>query len=140
MPEEPTRTLPAPDVLRSMLQGVRVEYGSLVSFRDEPAFEMVMRLNQRHKGKLVAAVLTKTEVASDKRDDWVTSSSAEARMIFVPELYEALLDEEMQKWLDPFRSRNEGRKERRRGDTDSSDDGGDAAEDYYETNFDHYDP
>ncbi|ORC92583.1 uncharacterized protein TM35_000033360 [Trypanosoma theileri] len=122
------------DVLSSQLKGVRAEPGALVSFRDSPAFEMVMRLNQRHKGKLVAAVLTNNESCDgsknpsdaqvSKKEDKsaVTQSSnnsgsgsaEEPRLIFVPEAYEFFLDNEMQKWLDPFHGRGETQKQKKR--------------------------
>ncbi|KEG11779.1 hypothetical protein DQ04_02291090 [Trypanosoma grayi] len=130
------------DELRCQLKGVRAEPGSLVAFRDAPAFEMVMRLNQRHRGKLVAAVLTKNDASDElgcspavqrtkkerKCDVFGSANvSEEKRMVFVPEAYEVLLENEMQKWLDPFRGCGEANKRKRVRDDkngyDTDDDG-----------------
>ncbi|PBJ70251.1 hypothetical protein BCY84_18668 [Trypanosoma cruzi cruzi] len=116
------------DVLRPQLKGVRAEHGALVSLRDAPAFEMVMRLNQRYKGKLVTAIMTQSSAhEAPKSDDDVqrnlneancsamnfVRASEEKRLVFVPEAYEAFLGNEMQKWLDPFYGRNEANKSKR---------------------------
>ncbi|KAH9589419.1 hypothetical protein LSM04_008622 [Trypanosoma melophagium] len=125
------------DVLSSQLKGVRAEAGALVTFRDSPAFEMVMRLNQRHKGKLVAAVLTRSDSCDGskkpldhpvtKKEDKCSvihssSNTEEPRLIFVPEAYESFLDNEMQKWLDPFHGRGDAVKPKKRR-TEDNDDG-----------------
>ncbi|CBH16557.1 TFIIH basal transcription factor subunit [Trypanosoma equiperdum] len=117
--------------LRSKLKGVRVEVGSLVSFRDEPAFEMVMRLNKRHNGNLVSAVLSKGNAACGLGGDASGSGEGigegrvmadrsrhveELRMVFIPKAYGAFLEDEMQKWLDPFRGRGEANRTKRKRD------------------------
>ncbi|RNF07493.1 hypothetical protein TraAM80_03349 [Trypanosoma rangeli] len=124
------------DVMRAKLKGVCVEPGALVSLRDAPAFEMVMRLNQRHRGKLVAALLTSSRtpgvaksddalqggLKEDNRDTIGSTRGSEySRLVFVPAAYEVFLENEMQKWLDPFYGRVEAAAlKRARGERDNS--------------------
>ncbi|ESL09928.1 hypothetical protein TRSC58_02345 [Trypanosoma rangeli SC58] len=124
------------DVMRAKLKGVCAEPGALVSLRDASAFEMVMRLNQRHRGKLVAAFLTSSRPPGvSKSDDALqgglkedngdtngsTRGSEYSRLVFVPAAYEVFLENEMQKWLDPFYGRVESAAlKRARGERDSS--------------------
>ncbi|RNF06160.1 uncharacterized protein Tco025E_07641 [Trypanosoma conorhini] len=140
------------DVMRAQLKGVCAEPGALVSLRDAPAFEMVMRLNQRHRGKLIAALLTSggipgaakpddAEQGALKEDNFGTVASAHgseySRLVFVPTAYETFLEDEMQKWLDPFYGRTEAaaskraRDERESSSSDDEDFMGDRVDDDY---------
>nr|CCC94428.1 conserved hypothetical protein [Trypanosoma congolense IL3000] len=133
MTEAPTALPSSIEEIRSKLVGVWAEVGSLVSFRDEPAFEMVMRLNQRCKGKLVSAIFTNNEdkhaaeastagggaaSAVVDRSDY----SKESRLVFVPQAYESFLEDEMQKWLDPFHTQDSKLKQKRERKDDVVDD------------------
>ncbi|KAK7196066.1 hypothetical protein NESM_000540800 [Novymonas esmeraldas] len=81
--------------LTALLQGVVSERGATVTCRDPSALEMVLRIggSDAHRG-CVSAIFHSSSAASP----------ATAQMLFINAKFAKLVEDEVQSWLDPFKT------------------------------------
>ncbi|KAG5508822.1 hypothetical protein JKF63_05324 [Porcisia hertigi] len=107
--------------LKALLKGVDAERGATVTCRDPSALEMLLRIGNSDANRgSVSAIFQNTN----------TSSSATVRMLFINGKNARYVEEEVQRWLDPFKmatvaANADGERKRTRTDSESDSDSDD---------------
>lgn len=106
--------------LKSLLKGVEAERGAVVTCRDPSALEMLLRLGNNDANQGSISVMFQKSSSNSSG-----TSAASRQMIFVNERYACSLEDEVQSWLDPFKtataasSPTTANADRKRGRSDS---------------------
>ncbi|CAJ1007103.1 hypothetical protein Q4I28_002417 [Leishmania naiffi] len=103
--------------LKSLLKGVEAERGAMVACRDPSALEIIMRVGNSNANRGSVSVIFQNASAA---------SSLTAQMLFINEKYAKSVEEEVQLWLDPFKTPTAAatvgsERKRTRADSDSDD-------------------
>ncbi|AYU77698.1 hypothetical protein conserved [Leishmania donovani] len=81
--------------LKALLTGVEAERGATVTCRDPSALEMLLRISNSDANRGSVSVFFQNTSAA---------SSPAAQMLFINEKYAKSVEEEVQLWLDPFKT------------------------------------
>jgi hypothetical protein len=88
--------------LKSLLKGVEAERGAIVTCRDPSALEMLLRIGNSDANKGSISVMLQKRSAAGNLHEGL--GVAQGQLLFVNDRYSRSLEDEVQSWLDPFKT------------------------------------